>query len=128
MSFQAFKVRQKILGQEHNDTIKSMAMVGLAYKLRGRGGHWDMAEELEVQVMETSKKKLGVDHPSTLTSMANLACTWKGTSRQTQAIRLMEKCAQSQKRVLRANHPYNVLSYTASGTWKAELASIALPV
>jgi hypothetical protein len=50
-----------------------MAMVGLAYKLRGR---WGAAEELEVQVMETSKKKLGADHPDTLTSMANLASTF----------------------------------------------------
>lgn len=34
---------------------------------------------LEMQVMETSKKKLGVDHPDTLTSMNNLSFTWKGT-------------------------------------------------
>ncbi len=73
MSIQAIKVREKILVQEHNDTLSSMAMVGLAYKLRGR---WGAAEELEVQVMETSKKKLGADHPDTLTSMANLASTF----------------------------------------------------
>ena len=47
-------------------------MVGLAYKLRGR---WDRAETLEVQVMETRKKKLGADHPDTLISMANLVST-----------------------------------------------------
>ena len=50
-----------------------MAIVGLAYKLRGQ---WDAAKELEVQVMETRKKKLGADHPYTLTSMANLASTY----------------------------------------------------
>ncbi|KAM7212319.1 P-loop containing nucleoside triphosphate hydrolase protein, partial [Rhypophila decipiens] len=32
-------------------------------------GHFDEAEKLFVQVMETSKTKLGADHPSTLTSM-----------------------------------------------------------
>ena len=58
MSVQAMKVRRKILGQEDEDTLFSMAMVGLAYKLRGR---WDRAETLEVQVMETRKKKLGAD-------------------------------------------------------------------
>jgi hypothetical protein len=72
MSVQAMKARRKIFGREDEDTLLSMAMVGLAYKLRGR---WDGAEELEVQVMETSKKKLGADHPSTLTSMSNLAFT-----------------------------------------------------
>jgi hypothetical protein len=36
-------------------------------------GRWDAAEELEVQVMEIRKKKLGADHPDTLCSIANLA-------------------------------------------------------
>jgi hypothetical protein len=31
--------------------------------------------------METRKKVLGAEHPDTLTSMANLAFTWKGRSR-----------------------------------------------
>ena len=69
----AMKARKKVLGQEHEDTLRSVAMVGLAYKLEGR---WDDAEKLEVEVMETSKTKLGADHPSTLTSMANLASTY----------------------------------------------------
>jgi hypothetical protein len=73
MLVKAMKVRKRILGQEHNDTLDSITMVGLVYKLRGR---WDAAKELQVQVMEASKKKLGVDHPSTLTSIANLALTY----------------------------------------------------
>ncbi|CAA9959477.1 hypothetical protein PTMSG1_02895 [Pyrenophora teres f. maculata] len=44
-----------------------------------------LAEELEVQVMETRKKKLGADHPDTLTSMANLAFTWKAQGRSAEA-------------------------------------------
>jgi hypothetical protein len=73
MSVQAIKVREKILPREHTDTLNSIALVGLTYKLRSR---WDAAEKLEVQVMETFQKKLGADHPSTLTSMANLASTF----------------------------------------------------
>jgi hypothetical protein len=41
----AIKVRKRIFGQEHNDMLDSMAMVGLAYKLRGQ---WDAAKELKV--------------------------------------------------------------------------------
>ena len=70
ISVQAIKIRKKILGPEHNNTLGSMAMVGLAYKLRGR---WDAAEELEMQVMETSKRVLEEEHPDTLTSINNLA-------------------------------------------------------
>jgi hypothetical protein len=39
--------------------------------------------------METSKTKLGVDHPDTLTSMNNLAFTWKGIGRYEDALRLI---------------------------------------
>ncbi|MBE3045028.1 tetratricopeptide repeat protein [Candidatus Bathyarchaeota archaeon] len=37
---------------------------------------WDEAEELRVEVIETRKKVLGDEHPSTLTSMSKLAATY----------------------------------------------------
>jgi hypothetical protein len=37
------KVRKRILGQEHDDTLDSIDMVGKAYVLNGR---WDAAKEL----------------------------------------------------------------------------------
>ena len=123
MSVQAMKVRKRILGREHNNTLDSMAMVGLAYNLRGR---WDAAEELDVQVLETRKKKLGADHPDTLSSMANLAFTWKETGRETEAIRLMEECIQSLKRVLGLDHPNTLSSCTALVAWKAEQADVVV--
>ena len=49
-------------------------------------GRWKEAEELFVQVMETRKRVLGAEHPSTLTSMANLAFGRKN------GILLMEEC------------------------------------
>jgi hypothetical protein len=73
LAIKVMKARKKVLGQEDEDTLSNVAMVGLAYKLRGR---WDDAEKLFVQVMETRKKKLGADHPYTLISMANLASTY----------------------------------------------------
>ncbi|ORY72157.1 uncharacterized protein BCR38DRAFT_419104 [Pseudomassariella vexata] len=62
--------------------------------------------------METSKTKLGADHPSTLTSMASLALTWKAQDRQADALVLMQGCAQAQQRVLGPEHP-NTLSTQA---------------
>lgn len=49
-------------------------MVGLAYSL---GGRWKEAEELEVQVMETTKRVLGGEHPDTLTNIDNLASIYR---------------------------------------------------
>jgi hypothetical protein len=94
-----------------------MANLASTYRNQGR---WDAAEELEVEVMETSEKKLGADHPSTLTSMNNLAYTWKGNGRETEAVRLIEECIQSRKRVLGPDHPDTLSSCTALAAWKVE--------
>lgn len=61
MSIQALKVRKRILGREHNHTLTSMAILASTCKNQGR---LDEAEELEVQVIETCKKKLGADYPA----------------------------------------------------------------
>jgi hypothetical protein len=59
MAVHVIKVRKRILGDEHSNTLNGIAIMGLAYALSGR---WNDAEKLEVQVMETYKTKLGVDH------------------------------------------------------------------
>jgi hypothetical protein len=62
----------KIGGDEDKETLNSTAMSADAYRLDGR---LEEAEQLDVEVMEMSKTKLGADHPDTLTSMAYLAYT-----------------------------------------------------
>ena len=57
---------------------KGMAEFALAFSEAGR---WQEAEELQVQVMETTKKVLGEEHPDTLTSIANLASTYRNQGR-----------------------------------------------
>jgi tetratricopeptide (TPR) repeat protein len=123
MSVQSMIVRKRILGREHNDTLNSMAMAGLAYKLRGR---WDAAEELEVQVMETRKKKLGADHPGTLTSMANLASTYRNQGRWDAAEELFVQVIETLKKKLGTDHPDTLTSmanlastYLNQGRWDA---------
>ncbi|KAF9470348.1 hypothetical protein BDN70DRAFT_772852, partial [Pholiota conissans] len=51
-------------------------------------GHWDEAEELEIEVMEKTKQFLGDDHPDTLRSMANLAATYWNQGRWKEAEKL----------------------------------------
>ncbi|KAI1524482.1 kinesin [Pyrenophora tritici-repentis] len=121
LTTKAMKARKKVLGQEHEDTLWSVAMVGLAYKL---GGRWDDAEKLEVQVMETRKKKLGADHPSTLTSMANLASTYRNQGRWDAAEELDVQVMETRKKKLGADHPDTLTSmanlaftYRNQGRW-----------
>ncbi|KAK0648357.1 P-loop containing nucleoside triphosphate hydrolase protein [Cercophora newfieldiana] len=122
MAIQAMEMRKKVLGQEREETINAIAMVGLAYKLRGR---WEEAEKLEVQVMETSKTKLGADHPFTLTSIANLASTLWNQGRWEEAEKLDVQAMETRKTKLGADHPSTLKSianlastYRNQGRWE----------
>jgi hypothetical protein len=48
-------------------------------------GRYKEAKELQVQVMETTKGVLGEEHPDTLTSMGNLASTYRNQGRWKEA-------------------------------------------
>ncbi|KAJ5335664.1 uncharacterized protein N7506_005600 [Penicillium brevicompactum] len=93
MASNSRKQRAKIFGAEGDETSESTAMLATAYRLEGR---WKEAEQLEVQVMETSKTKLGHDHPDTLSSMANLASTYRNQGRWEKAeqleVQVMDTC------------------------------------
>ncbi|KAF1816086.1 hypothetical protein P152DRAFT_454334 [Eremomyces bilateralis CBS 781.70] len=67
-----------------------------------------------------TKRVLGVKHPYTLISMNNLARMWKETGRETEAVNLIEECAQLQKRILGLDNPYILPSSTALAKRRAE--------
>ena len=62
-----------VLGEEHPDTLRSMANIAVTYMHQGQ---WKEAEALQVMVMEKSKHILGEEHPDTLRSMTNIAVTY----------------------------------------------------
>jgi hypothetical protein len=80
----ARKVLEKMLGEDNMTTLACISMLALVLLDRGV---WGRAEKLFVQATETRKTQLGVDDPSTLTSMANLASTTPTGTRATPACR-----------------------------------------
>jgi tetratricopeptide (TPR) repeat protein len=122
LAMKSTKARKKVLGEEHEGTLSSMAMTGLAYSNQGR---WKDAEKLLVQVMEACKTKLGADHPSTLTSMSNLASTYRSQGRWKDAEKLFVQVIETRKTKLGADHPDTLGSmnnlastYSNQGRWK----------
>jgi hypothetical protein len=69
---------KRIYGELHNLTTLAKNNIAGILTIQGK---WKDAEVLEVEVMETRKTKLGADHPSALTSMANLASTYGNQGR-----------------------------------------------
>jgi hypothetical protein len=74
-----------------------MASLALTYQNQGR---WKEAEVLEVLVMETVKRVLGAEHPSTLISIGNLASTYRNQGRWKEAEELEVRVMEMRKRVL----------------------------
>ena len=86
-----------------------------------RDGRWKEAEEVFVQAMETFKSVLEPEHPSTLTSMANLASTYRNQGRWKEAEELEVQVMETRKRVLGAEHPDTLTSMNnIAHTWKEQ--------
>ncbi|KAH7319053.1 hypothetical protein BKA65DRAFT_356306, partial [Rhexocercosporidium sp. MPI-PUGE-AT-0058] len=68
-------------------------------------GRYNEAEASFLEVMETRKRVLGAEHPSTLTSIVNLASTYRNQGRRKEAEDLEVQVIETFKRVLGAEHP-----------------------
>ncbi|KAI4087290.1 MAG: hypothetical protein L6R37_008337 [Teloschistes peruensis] len=115
LQVQVMETRARVLGEEHPDTLTSMANLASTYRDQGR---WKEAEGLDVQVMETRARVLGEEHPDTLTSMANLAYTWTSQSRNEEAISMIGKGFELQRHSLGPDHPHTVSSREALNEWQ----------
>lgn len=79
-------------GQSCNDILEPRTVE------RGRGA--------VVQVLKTSLRVLGEDRPSTLTSMVNLAHTYKTQDRTHETIELIKKIIELRLKIIKTNHSY----------------------
>jgi tetratricopeptide (TPR) repeat protein len=73
-------------------------------------GRWKEAEESCTQQIETERRKLGLDHPDTLTSMNNLAVTFRNQGRLDAAEELHMQVMETSKKTLGADHPDTLAS------------------
>ena len=122
LDIQVIESSKRILGEEHPDTLSSLASLSTTYWNQGR---WKEAEQLDIQVMESCKRIFGEEHPDTLSSMANLAATYRNQGHWKEAkhleVQVMERC----KRILGEEHPDTLRSMASlaatcqnQGHWK----------
>ena len=60
--------------------------------------------------METKKRVLGEEHPDTLTTMHNLACTYQAMDRWSEAESLEALVVEKSKRVIGESHPHTLIN------------------
>jgi hypothetical protein len=107
---------QAILQQDSDSDAENLLRLNLSSNVATylwHQGRWAEAEKLGVDVLEISKRVLGIEHPDTLTRMANLAYTWKRQGRHENAIDLLRKAECLRRRILGSNH------YLTMGTMQA---------
>jgi nucleoside phosphorylase/tetratricopeptide (TPR) repeat protein len=87
-------------------------------------GRYQEAEVLHKKLMTINQEKAGAKHPSTLTSMANLASTYWNQGRWNEAEKLEVQVVETRKIVLGAEHPDTLTSmadlastYRDQGRW-----------
>jgi tetratricopeptide (TPR) repeat protein len=82
-------------------------------------GRWDEAEASFIQVLAMEMRTLGADSRSTLTSMANLALTYRNQGRWKKAEQLEVQVMEMSKTKLGADHPDTLTSMNnLAFTWK----------
>jgi tetratricopeptide (TPR) repeat protein len=87
-------------------------------------GRYEEAEELFLQVMQTTKEVFGNEHPYTMASMGNLASTYRSRGRWSEAEELELQVKETMQRALDGEHPHTLLSignlactYSHQGRW-----------
>ena len=99
--------RQRVLGQDHPDTLSSRNNLAGAYQAAGDLGR---AIPLFEQVLADRQRVLGQDHPDTLTSRNNLAYAYQDAGDLGRAIPLYEQALADRQRVLGQDHPDTLTS------------------
>jgi len=95
------KIRKQVLGEEHPDSLTSMANLALCTSTQDR---WKEAEDMQVQVMEITKQVLGEGPPDTLRSMENLVFTNHNQGRRKKAVELQVLVMKMRNRMFGEEH------------------------
>jgi eukaryotic-like serine/threonine-protein kinase len=103
----AVDLRQRVLGPEHLDTMKSMNNLANIYDDEGK---YAQAEALHGQILKIRRRVLGPEHPDTLKSIDNLANVYDAEGKYAQAEALHSQALEIERRVLGPEHPETVKS------------------
>jgi len=93
-------------GEDNESTVDYKGNLG---NFLAKQEKWAEAEVLEVGVMETRKRTLGVNHPKTLSSMASVAWAFQQQGRYQEAKELETQVLEHRTRLLGALHPETLL-------------------
>jgi eukaryotic-like serine/threonine-protein kinase len=98
---QSLEIRQRILGPEHPDTLKSMNDLAQAL---GDDGHYPEATKMLREENDIERRVLGPENPQTLHSMNDLALAMWRDANPVEAEKLSRETLDIRRRVLGLEH------------------------
>lgn len=111
-----------MLGEDHPDTLKSVARLALTYHGLSR---FEESKVLGLRAMEAQKRVLGEEDPETLSTMSHLAMTFSDLSQWKESEELELRTMEIRQRVLGSEHPDTLVGmsnlvylYNCQGWWK----------
>ncbi|KAJ7437965.1 P-loop containing nucleoside triphosphate hydrolase protein, partial [Mycena latifolia] len=113
--------RNKLLGEDHPDTLDSMHWLAWTYQQLGK---LNEAEKLWVSVWEKRRENLGDNHPDTLDAMGGLASTCRKLGKLKEAEKLEVLVLQKRRNILGDNH---LQTLTAMGNLAATYFELGRP-
>ncbi|KAH8662668.1 hypothetical protein BGZ61DRAFT_368355 [Ilyonectria robusta] len=96
---------QRILGDEHPDTISAMNNLALTL---GDQGKLDEAALMMREVLEKMQRILGDEHPDTISAMNNLASKLGDQGKLDEAALMMREVLEKRQRILGDEHPSTI--------------------
>ena len=112
--------REKELGAEHPDTLKSVNNMALLLQSMGK---LKEAEPLCKRAWEAKEKTLGPDHPSTLISVTNMASLLQDMGKLDEAEPLYKRDLEASERALGPDHPSTLISVNNMAVFLQDMAS-----
>ncbi|KAG7402978.1 Kinesin light chain [Fusarium oxysporum f. sp. rapae] len=104
---QALEAREKVLGQEHPDTLTSVNNFGLVLQYQGK---YEEAEQMSRRALEGLEKVLGREHRDTLTSVNTLGLVLQHQGKYDEAEQMNRRALEGVEKVLGREHPDTLTS------------------
>ena len=109
----AVAVREKMLGQEHPDTLTSVRDLGTVLEWQGK---YEEAESMQRQALEGREKVLGGEHPDTLVSVSQLGSVLSRQGKYEEAEGMHRRALEGYEKVLGGEHPDTLTSVSQLGS------------
>jgi serine/threonine protein kinase len=109
----ALAIRRRVLGDEHPDTLRSLAGMG---RLLQDQGKLDEAERYDREALQKRRRVLGEDHPDTLLSLANMGVLLDQEGKTSEAEPLFRDALERRRRVVGEDDPGTLFLLNDLGT------------